>query len=414
MRTVEQSNSLMTRFNFQQLQQGRLVSIDALRGVAALGVVLYHTVQQTEPVVTNGIFKLPVQIIQFLSSLGYVGVFLFFVISGFCIHLRWAKARAAGDAEQIHFGTFWQRRIRRLYPPYLLALWLFLGMTVLTTGIDVTHFFVYDLVMHFLMLHNLDQQTCYSINGVFWTLAIEEQLYLAYFLLLFLRTRWGWGSTLIICCVARIGWFVLARVAWLLAGYSIPVAEAAASHWFTWALGAIAVEAWFGVVQLPKWCRSIWLGCLALTFAAATSLGLPLIQSASVLHDIGWLLMHPAWGFGFFVLINRALQAEQSWVLGRNTPRLVVILASIGVFSYSLYLTHELVIMVSWRFIVSTLAPILNSLLIVTPATVAFAWLFYQICEKPYIKKLSRKAQSAETKREPVFVSTIPSLADEA
>ncbi len=66
-------------------------------------------------------------------------------------------------------------------------------MTALTAGIDVTHFFVYDVVMHLLMLHNLDPHTCYSINGVFWTLAVEEQLYLAYFLLLFLRNRWGWG-----------------------------------------------------------------------------------------------------------------------------------------------------------------------------------------------------------------------------
>jgi len=403
----------MTRFNYQHSQQERLISIDALRGVAALGVVLYHTVGQTLPVVRDSSFKLPEQIIQFLSSLGYVGVFLFFVISGFCIHLRWAKARAAGSAEQIQFGSFWKRRIRRLYPPYILALWLFLGMTALTTGIDVTHFFVYDLVMHFLMLHNLDPQTCYSINGVFWTLAVEEQLYLAYFLLLFLRTRWGWGTTLIICCLARIGWFVFARVALLLAGYSIPVAEAAASHWFTWALGAIAIEAWFGLIQLPKWCRSVWLGSLALAFAAATSLGLPLMQSDSLLHDIGWLLMHPAWGFGFFVLINRALQTEQSWLLGQYTPRLVAILASIGVFSYSLYLTHELVIMLSWRFILPFLTPILNSLLIVTPATVAFAWLFYQICEKPYIKKVSRQPQRVETKLEPVFASTIPSLADE-
>jgi peptidoglycan/LPS O-acetylase OafA/YrhL len=39
-------------------------------------------------------------------------------------------------------------------------------MTALSVGIDVTHFFVYDVVMHLLMLHNLDPYTCYSINGV--------------------------------------------------------------------------------------------------------------------------------------------------------------------------------------------------------------------------------------------------------
>ena len=133
-------------------------------------------------------------------------------------------------------------------------------MMAFTTGIDVTHFFVYDILMHVLMLHNLDPQTCYSINGVFWTLAIEEQLYLAYFLLLFLRTRWGWGPTLLICALARLAWFYGMHFFWQQTGVGIPVPEAAASHWFTWALGAIAVEASFGLVTIPKWCRNIWLG----------------------------------------------------------------------------------------------------------------------------------------------------------
>lgn len=397
----------MKAFKTQQLQDGRFLSIDALRGVAALGVVLYHTLAQTKNAVPDNIFKLPVQVIQFLSSLGYVGVFLFFVISGFCIHLRWAKARAAGQAEPVQFSAFWKRRIRRLYSPYLIALTLYLGLTALTTGISVTHFFVYDLVMHLLMLHNLDPLTSYSINSVFWTLAIEEQLYLAYFLLLFLRTRWGWGATLIICGLARISWFLLAQVAWLMAGYNVPVAEAAASHWFTWALGAIAVEAWFGLVQLPKWCRSIWVGCVALGLALATSAGLPLLEKDTVLHDLGWILMHPAWGFGFFVLLNRALQAEQSRPIVSYTPRLIALLASVGVFSYSLYLTHELVIMQSWIFSVKALPPMVNTLLIITPATVAFAWLFFQFCEKPYMRKALKQGSTTQEPVNEIFAPTI-------
>ena len=137
--------------------------------------------------------------IHSLTSFGYVGVFLFFVISGFCIHLQWAKARASGQPHEIRFGAFWKRRFRRLYPAYLIALALYLGLTALSVGIKVTGAFVYDVLMHVFMLHNLDPKTAYSINGVFWTLAIEEQLYLAYFLLLFLRTRWGWGPTLLVC-----------------------------------------------------------------------------------------------------------------------------------------------------------------------------------------------------------------------
>ncbi|HCX30343.1 MAG TPA: hypothetical protein DHU55_11360, partial [Blastocatellia bacterium] len=100
----------------QSLLEGRLQSIDALRGVAALGVVLYHAVLRTENAVPNNFFRWPVRLLQFGSSFGYIGVFLFFVISGFCIHLQWAKSRAANQPKRIQFGAFWKRRLRRLYP----------------------------------------------------------------------------------------------------------------------------------------------------------------------------------------------------------------------------------------------------------------------------------------------------------
>jgi peptidoglycan/LPS O-acetylase OafA/YrhL len=408
------------------LFNGRLQSIDALRGIAALGVVLYHAVMQTADAVPDNLFRLPVKLLQFVSSFGYIGVFLFFVISGFCIHLQWAKSRAAQQPQSIQFGSFWRRRIRRLYPPYLIAFALFLLMAALSTGIDVTHFFVYDVVMHLLMLHNLDPHTCYSINGVFWTLAVEEQLYLAYFLLLFLRTRWGWGLTLLVCGLARVAWFLFSHAAWVTVGAGIPVPEAAASHWFTWALGAIAVEAVFGLVKLPKWCRNLWVGAATIVFASATSAILPNTQKDTLPHDLAWMLMHPAWGVGFFILVNRAVEAEQLWlaelrkpgVVARLVARVVAAAAFVGVFSYSLYLTHELVIMQSWWFVIQGFPPILNALLIVIPATVIFAWVFYRFCEKPYMrmsapKAVPKEAAPMETST-PVFTQALPAVADEA
>ncbi len=387
------------------LSTSRFLSIDALRGIAALGVVFFHAVWQSSNAVPGNLFRWPVKSLQFLSSFGYIGVFLFFVISGFCIHLQWARTRANGQPPSIQFGSFWRRRFRRLYPPYLIAFALFMIMAALSTGINLTHFFVYDVVMHLLMLHNLDPHTCYSINGVFWTLAIEEQLYLAYFLLLFLRSRWGWGPTLLICAATRVGWFLFCHYVWVATGIGIPVPEGAASHWFTWALGAIAVEAAFGLVKLPKWCRNLWLGAAAIGAASATSLILPVTQKDTLPHTLAWMLMHPMWGLGFFIVVNRAVQAEQSWranalrrtavgeVLEKSLnrakmiPRLVAAAAGVGVFSYSLYLTHELVIMESYSFVSPSLPPILNSLLIVVPATIVFAWLFYLFCEKPYMRK---------------------------
>jgi peptidoglycan/LPS O-acetylase OafA/YrhL len=282
------------------------------------------------------------------------------------------------------------------------------------------------------MLHNLDPQTCYSINGVFWTLAIEEQLYLAYFLLLFLRTRWGWWPTLLICAAARVGWFFFGHALWVTTGIGTPVPEAAASHWLTWALGALAVEAAVGLIKLPKWCRNLWIGGLAIVLGSATSvlLPLPIWQKDTPLHDLAWLLMHPVWGLGFFILVNRAVHAERSWlarlprpevIAGRMAsilPRMIAVMASIGVFSYSLYLTHELVIMQSWRFVTWRLPPILNSLIIVVPATVAFAGLFFTFCEKPYMRKAFRKVTGTEEHRTeegpPMFAQNIGTIPDEA
>ena len=406
-RGSDQSIRSMKPIKSYPQSEGRLQSIDALRGIAALGVVFYHSVWQSSNAVPGNLFRWPVKSLQFLSSFGYIGVFLFFVISGFCIHLQWAKGRANGQPQSINFGTFWRRRFRRLYPPYLIAFALFMAMAALSTGIHFTRFFVYDLGMHLLMLHNLDPNTCYSINGVFWTLAIEEQLYLAYFLLVFLRSRWGWGPTLLICAAARVGWFMFCHAIWVATGIGIPVPEGAASHWFTWALGAIAVEAAFGIVKLPKWCRNMWLGAAAIVVASATSMILPLTQKDTLPHTAVWLLMHPVWGLGFFILVNRAVQAEQSWALQRRqrsettrapsaarmVPQLVAAAAFVGVFSYSLYLTHELVLMQSWSFVSPRLPPVLNTLLIVVPATVVFAWLFFLFCEKPFMRKPARKAE---------------------
>ena len=227
--------------------QARLRGVDALRGAAAMGVVLYHEVGSKPRVSTGTIWNWLASPLWAISSFGYAGVFLFFVISGFCIHLQWARRRTVEEKPRTDFVAFWKRRFRRLYPPYLIALAIYLVVSGFTTRLQATAFYVWDVILHIVMLHNIDGRTAYSINGVFWTLAIEEQLYLSYFLLLFFRNRLGWRRTLILCAAARVIWLVLSVETRNAFGVNIPITEAAASHWFTWALGALAVEAAFGI-----------------------------------------------------------------------------------------------------------------------------------------------------------------------
>lgn len=369
-----------------------MLTLDAMRGGAALAVVTYHALGVAPQTARSGWeYWLP-QIAAFTVHHAYAGIYLFFVISGFCIHLFWARARAAGVHDPvIDFFTFWKRRVRRLYPPYFAALALYLCYLAYKTPVQVTGFYLWDLVLHLFMLHNLDLRTTYTINGAFWTLAIEEQLYLAYFLLLFLRIRYGWTITLLLCFSARILWVIMGRYFSYSFDIQIPVGEAAATNWFIWALGALSVEAALGITKLPAWCYRGAAAALALVCAMGLAEILP-AANVSWLHDVGWIAMHPAWGLGFFILVNKAVSAEQSWrVKSLRVPQLITALASIGLISYSLYLTHSFVLMHWYWFGFLKLHILSVSLLIMTPLSVAFAWVFFRVFERPFMTSVAVK-----------------------
>ena len=67
---LQRIDLLMKPVKTHPLLNGRLQSIDALRGIAALGIVLYHAVMQTTNAVPNNVFRWPVKLLQFVSSFG--------------------------------------------------------------------------------------------------------------------------------------------------------------------------------------------------------------------------------------------------------------------------------------------------------------------------------------------------------
>jgi peptidoglycan/LPS O-acetylase OafA/YrhL len=367
---------------------GRLLGIDALRGVAALAVVLFHA----------------------SFAFGYVGVYLFFVISGFCIHLRWARSSARNGIGRVEFWEFWKRRTIRLYPPYVGAVLLALALHWAQGTLPQPRFLTFDLAVHALMVHNLAEATKQSLNPVFWTLAVEEQLYLAYFLLLWLRGRFGWRRTLAVCLGARVGWLVIQRSAVALMagvvtpGLWLPLEEGAAWHWFQWALGAVAVEAAVGLVPLPRWSYDLRVGALAVASAVALTHAESTAEAGSVIHLLALLAVHPAWGITFFVLVNAAARSEPGW-RREGAPLIVRAMAGVGMISYSLYLTHALVL---WE-LGDTLPALEDSPLlpvVVCPPALAFAWLFFRLLERPFIT-LAR--QVGAFRRETTLGAEVPS-----
>ncbi len=139
----------------------RILFLDVLRAIACLMVVFYHSA------VNIGIFPYVIW--------GVCGVHLFFVLSGYLLAVPYCKALLSGTSLP-SIRLFYSRRIIRVLPPYLIALGLFILLRMVT-GSKVPS--ADNIVSHLFLVFNYgSDQEFFSINPVFWTLAIEVQFYL--------------------------------------------------------------------------------------------------------------------------------------------------------------------------------------------------------------------------------------------
>ena len=108
----------------------RLTTVDMLRGMAALAVVIYHARERlwcgTSRLVSEAGFPTtPNELTAYLLSVfrfGWLGVPLFFVLSGYCVHRSFAHRLQADSASSIDWRAYACRRLWRIYPVYLAAL----------------------------------------------------------------------------------------------------------------------------------------------------------------------------------------------------------------------------------------------------------------------------------------------------
>jgi peptidoglycan/LPS O-acetylase OafA/YrhL len=149
-------------------------AVDGLRGIAILLVVVYHTwlFSWFTPALTLFGHDVPVDII---ARSGYLGVELFFVISGFVLFFPHAEfALHGGRAPGVR--DFAYKRALKIVPSYALAL----AATALV-GASLFHSpgaFAAALANHVFFVQNFWNDGFGPVNSVFWSLAIEVQFYL--------------------------------------------------------------------------------------------------------------------------------------------------------------------------------------------------------------------------------------------
>jgi len=148
----------------------RIEVIDALRGLAALSVAWFHF--------TNGGGLLSPGLLKTSGSYGWIGVEVFFVISGFVIPF----SMSTGGYVLVRDGArFLARRLIRLEPPYLCSVVLCVGLTYLSSWIPGFRGPQPDYSLRQVLLHVGYLNAFFDlpwINVVYWSLAIEFQYYL--------------------------------------------------------------------------------------------------------------------------------------------------------------------------------------------------------------------------------------------
>jgi peptidoglycan/LPS O-acetylase OafA/YrhL len=147
----------------------RLATIDCLRGIAALAVVWYHCTVGSGVIRGGWLYR--------SGQYGWLGVEMFFVVSGFIIPYSLHKA----GYRPADFGRFLLKRIARLDPPYFAAIAVCLALSYLVTlapGFrgEPPHYTWAQLAAHVAYVNSFVHLRW--VNVVFWSLGIEFQYYL--------------------------------------------------------------------------------------------------------------------------------------------------------------------------------------------------------------------------------------------
>ncbi len=173
-----------------------LFSIDMLRGMVALLVCLYHFSEGFLP--SDSTFR-------FVFSRGYLGVEIFFVISGFVIPYAMYKA----DYQLADAPRFLLKRLLRIEPPYWCSIALIFIIEYVSTFFSPYKDKVIildwrNILYHVLHLNDLLGKSW--LKGIYWSLAVEVQYYMLMALIfpfLVFKNKWVSSAVLLAFCMGR-------------------------------------------------------------------------------------------------------------------------------------------------------------------------------------------------------------------
>jgi peptidoglycan/LPS O-acetylase OafA/YrhL len=368
--------------------------------VAVLWVMLFHYV-----VLRDG--KFDDSFIAFLKDWtpldvlvrnGYLGVDLFFLITGFLLTLPWFRHADAGLPAP-DWRSFYARRARRILPAYYLQLVLLffvvLPLFYPRIWIQSTPFVVGNLGAHFTFLHYTTPLTSSSmtLNGALWTLAIEFQYYLLLPIVAPLFVRWPWRSLAAAAAIAAgwrwLAWNDLEALVnlYLKLGAKAGVTEKEVRHLVATQLPAYSLHFALGILLGRAWMlrrgkvaegMGRWVPA-AIAAGALAGLYAVLRNGTAILGQMGWIAYPVLMAAGFGAVVSW----PSPWLsrLAAAWP-----LASLGRVSYSAYLYHLPLLLLFNAFLPSVaggFAPMLWVAIVVLVSAASFRFV-----ERPFLSRV--------------------------
>jgi peptidoglycan/LPS O-acetylase OafA/YrhL len=321
----------------------------------AIVMVLVHHVAQMWPV--------PQRWLIAYTHYGALGVDLFFVLSGWLIGgIFWKEARREGSVRVV---SFWSRRWFRTVPPYLVGLALAWGAVALTRSQP------FDLG-YLLFLQNYYGELPFFL--VSWSLCVEEHFYLfiplVFAVVYFWARRWTAAVLLLLAALPSVS--RLLEFSSFSPGFGYYVT---ATHLRADGLMLGFLAAWMVSHQGWRLGRR-WRVVLALVGIAAVPLTLAEFPARAE-YVLEPLIV--AVGFLAFLLAGASHAATRGLA-----PAPVRFLAFT---SYSIYLTHALVIHLCLRLFGASLGGVTLAYLVLEVGAILFVgWMFYRLVELPSMR----------------------------
>lgn len=173
----------LARDKSQTLTQSHYDTIDGLRALSCLGIILMHVEANTKYQL-NGSFLFD----HFIPSLTWL-VYLFLIISGFSMCSGYLEKFNKGT---VNLETFYKKRYMKILPFFILLL-------VIALVIEPNASTIYEISIEILLLHGLLPNNAVSVIGVCWTLGVIFLFYLLFpaFSVLMKSKKRAWISLLI-------------------------------------------------------------------------------------------------------------------------------------------------------------------------------------------------------------------------